>query len=338
MGNYDLREIREYQFGDPFKRIAWKASARRGKLLVREFDLEEREVVWLVLDASVELWAGQDGSAPLDRAIEAVATLAESHLEHGNRVGLAMVAARRLAWLPPSSGSAHAAHIMQALSVQAACYDADRCGLDDSELALRVIEHMRPLDPELAGNVHKSEVDRIARRASQMTRRFVFSGVAPVANSPRDAVLRRYLAGFGVDCQPRLEPDRLKTDACLLDALKEITRHRPRASRVVICAPTPDPAQQERLLEGLAKLPKRGTRLHWLPIASDTGLSRPELKIDDVVRYASHLRASSLERSGTLALRKSGVAIERSPVRHSRRRPRVGDDDDDDGSDRETAA
>ena len=33
---------------------------------VREMQREEREVVWLVVDASVELWAGGKGDAPLD--------------------------------------------------------------------------------------------------------------------------------------------------------------------------------------------------------------------------------------------------------------------------------
>ena len=34
----ELRELRELRPGDPFKSIAWKASARSGKLLVREVE------------------------------------------------------------------------------------------------------------------------------------------------------------------------------------------------------------------------------------------------------------------------------------------------------------
>jgi uncharacterized protein (DUF58 family) len=36
-----LRELRDLVPGDPFKRIAWKASARRGRLLVRDMDRDE---------------------------------------------------------------------------------------------------------------------------------------------------------------------------------------------------------------------------------------------------------------------------------------------------------
>ena len=34
-GGTELKELREMQPGDPFKQIAWKASARRGRWLVR---------------------------------------------------------------------------------------------------------------------------------------------------------------------------------------------------------------------------------------------------------------------------------------------------------------
>src|SRR5207244_6713518 len=70
----DLRELREHQPGDPFRRIAWKASARRGQLLVRDFEREERDVVWVVLDGGPDLWAGPLGRAPLDLAIDEVAS------------------------------------------------------------------------------------------------------------------------------------------------------------------------------------------------------------------------------------------------------------------------
>src|SRR3954466_3099680 len=75
-----LKELREHVAGDPFKRIAWKASARRGQLLVREMEREERDIAWLVLDASVELWAGAHGTAPLDVAIDELGGVAARHI------------------------------------------------------------------------------------------------------------------------------------------------------------------------------------------------------------------------------------------------------------------
>jgi uncharacterized protein (DUF58 family) len=68
-----FRELREHVPGDPFRRIAWKASARRAKLLVREYEREERDGVWVLLDASVELWSGNPGESALDGAIDEAA-------------------------------------------------------------------------------------------------------------------------------------------------------------------------------------------------------------------------------------------------------------------------
>jgi uncharacterized protein (DUF58 family) len=38
----ELYELRDHVSGDPFKRIAWKASARRGRLMVRELERGSR--------------------------------------------------------------------------------------------------------------------------------------------------------------------------------------------------------------------------------------------------------------------------------------------------------
>jgi uncharacterized protein (DUF58 family) len=37
-GDEDYAQLREYHFGDPMKRVAWKASARHDRLLIRELD------------------------------------------------------------------------------------------------------------------------------------------------------------------------------------------------------------------------------------------------------------------------------------------------------------
>lgn len=43
--------IREYQPGDPLKRIHWPATARTGELMVKEFDQDPQGEVWIFLDA-----------------------------------------------------------------------------------------------------------------------------------------------------------------------------------------------------------------------------------------------------------------------------------------------
>ena len=47
--------------------------------MVREYEREERDVVWFILDASVELGAGNPGYTPLDRAIDEVSGYVTRH-------------------------------------------------------------------------------------------------------------------------------------------------------------------------------------------------------------------------------------------------------------------
>lgn len=45
--------VREYAQGDSINRIHWKSTARRGKLIVKEFELDPMVDIWLLLDLSV---------------------------------------------------------------------------------------------------------------------------------------------------------------------------------------------------------------------------------------------------------------------------------------------
>ena len=43
--------VREYVHGDPLKRIHWASTARRGKLMVKEFEQDPQSELWIFLDA-----------------------------------------------------------------------------------------------------------------------------------------------------------------------------------------------------------------------------------------------------------------------------------------------
>ncbi len=57
--------VREYAPGDPLKRIHWPSTARRGRLMVKEFALDPRAEVWVVVDARAEVQAVLPYSVPL---------------------------------------------------------------------------------------------------------------------------------------------------------------------------------------------------------------------------------------------------------------------------------
>src|SRR5690349_19448831 len=71
----ELREIREHTHGDPFKFIAWKATARRQQLMVRDLENEIVTTHVLMVDVGSGMRQGLLGRTPLDWACDAAAAL-----------------------------------------------------------------------------------------------------------------------------------------------------------------------------------------------------------------------------------------------------------------------
>lgn len=305
----DLRELREHQFGDPLKHIAWKASARRGVLMVRQFEREERDVIWLLLDASVELWSGVVGRAPLDVAIDDVAKLADRHLRRGDAVGLGIVARRRLTWLPPKATQKQHAAIISALTLDTGCLDSDRSDLDEADLSARVLEHMLPLDPQAALRLRANELERVARRAERVGARGPFPATPAFSYHHRERALRGYFAAFGLAAPHRLEPDRPRTDETLADALGKVLHTKPRASVVHVWSPVKDMAARATLLDAL-KHPRRHVELRWHPVSEASGIADMSGRLGREAADAVRLRVAAAEIRGGVALRRHGVRTE----------------------------
>ncbi|MBN2193141.1 MAG: DUF58 domain-containing protein [Polyangiaceae bacterium] len=305
-----LRELREHQPGDPFKRIAWRASARRGSLVVRDFEREERDVVWLLLDASVELWAGPPGLAPLDLAVDEVAAAGSRHLAQGDRVGLAVVASRELAWLRPDRGPGREIELCSVLAQVTDTIDADRCDLDEEGVAARVYEHMRPLDPSGAARLRPTDLDRMARRAERLRQRAPMTSRDPFAPTQRERTLRRYLDAFGLGAPPRVTPERPRTDLVLADALTRLRSERPRPSIVYIWSPPLDGTRVE-VQRALRKYVRPRVALRWMNIDATASLPIDGTGLTEAVAYAVAERLRVARVRSEQALQRIGLPSER---------------------------
>ncbi len=95
--------IRDYSSGDAFNRISWAATARLGKLMVKEFDVDPSSDIWLVLDLdqayhrSAVCRGNGAGPGPVvpdwldsteEYAVAVAASLARRCLDEGRNVGL----------------------------------------------------------------------------------------------------------------------------------------------------------------------------------------------------------------------------------------------------------
>ena len=314
-----LKELREHVPGDPFKRIAWKASARRSKLLVREMEREERDIVWLVIDASVELWAGDEGTAPLDIAVDEVGAVAARHLARGDKVGLVVFASRIRTWLVPDSGPRQATRIVAALASTASVVDADRSELDEPELAARVAEHLRPLDPRGLSDIRRNDLEALATRAEALRVRAPFAPRLPFAPSPREQRLRHYLAAFGIEVPPRVDGEREKAEVQLGTVLEKIAAEKKKKPSVVhIWAPPPG-AEAEALAKGMKKLKSRHVELRWTMPSFEPALEMTPgsfATVDEVVKSAVKMRVRASQARAERQLR--GLGIRARPVERRR--------------------
>ncbi len=310
----DLRELRDHSPGDAYKRIAWKASAKRGRLLVRETDRQERDVVWLVVDASVELWAGVPGTAPLDRVVDEVAAFALRHMRRRERVGLVVTASRLRTWIAPGSGAAHGLALAGALASAASTIDADRSELDESEIAQRVAEHARPLDPGGLRGLRRGDLDALALRADQLRPLAPFAPRIPFAPTPRERALRQYLAAFGVESPPRSDGEREKAETALATVLEKLATTKPRPSEVHVWAPPP--AKVETVAEGIGKpiatLRARRVTVRWSLPSFEAGVGADRERrspVADVVDEAVRARARATRARAERLLRRLGVQV-----------------------------
>jgi uncharacterized protein (DUF58 family) len=265
-----------------------------------------------VLDASIELWAGPEGRAPLDVGVEEVAALAARHLRRGDHVGLVVAASRLRSWIPPAAGPVHAAKIAGALASAASMVDADRSELDEVEVAQRVAEHARPLDPRGLSDIPKGDLDALARRADALRSRAPFAPRLPFARSAREQSLRHYVAAFGIELPPRMDGEREHTEVAVAQVFEKLATDKPRPSVVHVWAPAPGP--QSPIVKGIRKLRSRRTEVRWTtpPFELGVGLSAdldgaPPPDVQAAIDEAVRVRARAARARGERLLRHLGV-------------------------------
>lgn len=150
----DLREIREHIPGDPFKRVAWKATARTRKLMVREYESEVLVTHWLLLDVSSTMRSEQPGGSKLDYGINLCAAFARLALDAGDQLGMATFDHRVYSRVKPDEGRTQLFRVIEALMELHNIVDEDLTDLTDAELyaaAADYLAYQEGLSVTLAG-------------------------------------------------------------------------------------------------------------------------------------------------------------------------------------------
>lgn len=112
-GESEFEQLRDYIPGDAYKRVDWKATARRGKLISREYQLERDQNLLLAIDTGRLMTAETDGIALFDHSLNATLMLAHIAAKGGDRVGLLTFDHEVRTYVPPTAGGAMQ-HIIRA--------------------------------------------------------------------------------------------------------------------------------------------------------------------------------------------------------------------------------
>jgi uncharacterized protein (DUF58 family) len=98
----EFERLREYVRGDDPRRIDWKATARRGQPIVRQYEAERSQSIVLAIDAGRLMSERFENRERLDHSLAAALVLADAASVHGDAVGVLLFADTVQAFLPPA--------------------------------------------------------------------------------------------------------------------------------------------------------------------------------------------------------------------------------------------
>ena len=112
----EVLQLREYRRGDPLRAVDWKATARRKRLVSRDFTEDQHLEVIVAVDAGRASALGAGDVDRLSLYVNVAARFAQRAVSLEDAVGVVVFAAQPLAVLPPARGEAAVARIRDLLT------------------------------------------------------------------------------------------------------------------------------------------------------------------------------------------------------------------------------
>jgi len=187
----EIMQLRDYRAGDSQRTVDWKATARVGKLISRDFSEDQHLEIVIAIDAGR---ASRQRCGSLDRLghyANIAARFAQYAIAHDDRVGVVVFADRPLTVLPPTRGLSAVLRIRRVLAaMECAAVESNPLhaavriarlvrhrslivmltDLDDATVASQLAAAMRLLLPKhlpLVAGLASPEADQLARAPSR---------------------------------------------------------------------------------------------------------------------------------------------------------------------------
>ncbi len=302
----ELRELREHQPGDPFHRIAWKPSARRGRLLVRENERDVQRTRVLLLDIGPAMREGAPGERPLDGAVDAVSRETRAALDRGDRMGVITFDTRVVQSVAPGDGRAHFLRVTGALVNAFEVVDEDLTDVDEDGLVDLIAQHVR-LQDGIALPPRAEGAPALARRLAQK----LPNGHDVHAGNAHERSLRALCRERGLPLPYRRGVERDRT-AGLVEALNLIGAPGYAPAHVTVLSTFHGIQVEGPLARSLAHLRRRGHTVDVVSVQRREDQNR-EGSIDapEALERILQRDLDAARERGLRALRAAGVSVGR---------------------------
>ena len=178
----EFESLREYQPDDEYRRINWKATARRHQPITTLFETERSQRIIIMLDLGRMMQTRVGDLSRLDLAVNAALLLAYVALVRGDRVGLLAFSDRVEVALPARRGRGHFYQIVEKLyAVRAQTVESDYGG---AFIRLRNDLHGRAMVALFTDLSDRETARSLARQLVPLTRHHL-----PLCVTLRDPVL-----------------------------------------------------------------------------------------------------------------------------------------------------
>jgi uncharacterized protein (DUF58 family) len=111
----EFESLRDYVQGDEMRHIAWTATARRGRMITRQYQVERNQSIVVLLDAGRLMTSRLGQLTKLDHAINATLSMAYVALRGEDNIGLVIFARQVESYLPPKRGHGQMQAFFEAL-------------------------------------------------------------------------------------------------------------------------------------------------------------------------------------------------------------------------------
>jgi uncharacterized protein (DUF58 family) len=210
----EFESMRDYVRGDELRHVSWTATARRGKLVTRQYQVERDQTILIAIDAGRLMTARIEQETKLDSAVHATLALMSAAARGGDNSGLVVFGRRIKAFLPPRRGREHMEAALEALHAiepemiepsYARAFEfiagnskrrslvvvlTDLVDEEGSRELLASLRLLRPRHLPLVVTIGDRDLKAVVREAPQDTRELFTQSVAEEIMYQREAALR----------------------------------------------------------------------------------------------------------------------------------------------------